>query len=137
MSSNSIHPVDRWHQMMEAGSIDGLYDLLTPDCVFWSPIVHTPQHGRDITYLYLSAAGQVFDTDFHYVRQLRDGEITMLEFECTLDEIHVNGIDLIQVTDNLISEFKVMVRPLRAVNQVHQRMMSMLSSIKLSQMKAE
>jgi hypothetical protein len=56
----------------------------------------------------------------------------MLEFECKLDDVQVNGIDLITVTDNLISEFKVMVRPLKAVNKVHERMMSMLETMKPS-----
>ena len=71
MSVNTPHAIDRWHEMMARGTTDGLHDLLHPDCVFWSPVVHTPQRGRDITFLYLSAAGQVFDTDFHYVRVAR------------------------------------------------------------------
>jgi len=130
MEAEALHAIDRWHDMMDRGTTEGLYDLLDPDCVFWSPVVHTPQKGRDITFLYLSAAGQVFDTDFHYVREVRDGNNAMLEFECTMDGIHVNGIDLIQVENNLIIEFKVMVRPLKAVNKVHERMMAMLEQLK-------
>lgn len=130
MEAEALHAIDRWHDMMDRGTTEGLYDLLDPDCVFWSPVVHTPQKGRDITFLYLSAAGQVFDTDFHYVREVRDGNNAMLEFECTMDGIHVNGIDLIQVENNLIVDFKVMVRPLKAVNKVHERMMAMLEQLK-------
>ena len=130
MTHTSTNAIDRWHEMMAAGSTDGLYDLLAPDCVFWSPVVHTPQQGRDITYLYLSAAGQVFNTDFRYVREVRDGDCAVLEFECTLDGIHVNGIDMIQVVDDQITEFKVMVRPLKAVNMVHEKMMAMLEQFK-------
>lgn len=130
MEAEALHAIDRWHDMMDRGTTEGLYDLLDPDCVFWSPVVHTPQKGRDITFLYLSAAGQVFDTDFHYVREVRDGNNAMLEFECTMDGIHVNGIDLIQVENNLIIDFKVMVRPLKAVNKVHERMMAMLEQLK-------
>ena len=130
MEAETLHAIDRWHDMMDRGTTEGLYDLLDPDCVFWSPVVHTPQKGRNITFLYLSAAGQVFDTDFHYVREVRDGNNAMLEFECTMDGIHVNGIDLIQVENNLIIEFKVMVRPLKAVNKVHERMMAMLEQLK-------
>ena len=92
--------------------------------------MHTPQRGRDITFLYLSAAGQVFNTDFRYVREVRQGDTAMLEVECTLDDTHVNGIDLIQTKDGLISEFKVMVRPLKAVNKVHEKMMAMLEAFK-------
>jgi hypothetical protein len=130
MEAEALHAIDRWHDMMDRGTTEGLYDLLDPECVFWSPVVHTPQKGRDITFLYLSAAGQVFDTDFHYVREVRDGNNAMLEFECTMDGIHVNGIDLIQVENNLIIDFKVMVRPLKAVNKVHERMMAMLEQLK-------
>ena len=130
MEAETLHAIDRWHDMMDRGTTEGLYDLLDPDCVFWSPVVHTPQKGRDITFLYLSAAGQVFDTDFHYVREVRDGNNAMLEFECTMDGIHVNGIDLIRVENNLIVDFKVMVRPLKAVNKVHERMMAMLEHLK-------
>lgn len=130
MEAETLHAIDRWHDMMDRGTTEGLYDLLDPDCVFWSPVVHTPQKGRDITFLYLSAAGQVFDTDFRYVREVRDGNNAMLEFECTMDGIHVNGIDLIRVENNLIVDFKVMVRPLKAVNKVHERMMAMLEQLK-------
>ncbi len=130
MTPVAKNAIDQWHEMMAEGTTDGLYDLLSPDCVFWSPVVHTPQQGRDITFLYLSAAGQVFNTDFRYVREVRQDETAMLEFECTLDDTHVNGIDLIQTKDGLISEFKVMVRPLKAVNKVHEKMMAMLEAFK-------
>ena len=130
MTPVAKNAIDQWHEMMAEGTTDGLYDLLSPDCVFWSPVVHTPQRGRDITFLYLSAAGQVFNTDFRYVREVRQDETAMLEFECTLDDTHVNGIDLIQTKDGLISEFKVMVRPLKAVNKVHEKMMAMLEAFK-------
>ena len=56
--------IDRWPDMMSSASYDSLFELLAEDCIFWSPVVHTPQRGRDITYLYLSAASQVFSGDF-------------------------------------------------------------------------
>jgi len=130
MDTVSQHPIDRWHNMMAEGTTEGLYELLSPDCVFWSPVVHSPQQGRDITFLYLSAAGQVFDSDFRYVREIRDGDSAMLEFECKVDDTHVNGIDLIRISGDHIVEFKVMVRPLKAVNKVHERMMAMLEAMK-------
>jgi hypothetical protein len=64
------------------------------------------------------------------VREVRDGDVAVLEFECSLDGIRVNGIDMIQVVDDQIIEFKVMVRPLKAVNKVHEKMMSMLEEFK-------
>ena len=93
-------------------------------------MVHTPQRGRDITFLYLSAASQVFDTDFRYVRQIVGQDSAMLEFECSIEGIHINGVDIIQVEQGQITDFKVMVRPLKAVHQVHERMMSMLETMK-------
>ena len=124
--------IERWHDMMSGSSQDGLFELLAEDCIFWSPVVHTPQRGRDITYLYLSAASQVFSDDFCYVSEMLDGSRAMLEFTCSIDDIQINGVDIIQVRDRQISEFKVMVRPLKAVNKVHERMMRMLEKLKAS-----
>ena len=124
--------IDRWYDMMSGSSHDGLFELLAEDCIFWSPVVHTPQRGRDITYLYLSAASQVFSDDFCYVSKMVDGSRAVLEFTCAIDDIQINGVDIIQVRDRQISEFKVMVRPLKAVNKVHERMMRMLEKLKAS-----
>jgi len=130
MNDTTIDAIDQWHKMMATGSYDGLYELLSRDCVFWSPVVHTPQQGRDVTLMYLTAAGQVFNTDFHYVREVRSGDTAVLEFECSVDDIQVNGIDMIQLENNQIIDFKVMIRPLKAVNQIHEKMMAMLAQAK-------
>ena len=132
MAQGTREVIDRWHDMMSASSHEGLFELLAEDCIFWSPVVHTPQRGRDITYLYLSAASQVFGGDFCYVSEMIDGSRAVLEFTCTIDDIQINGVDIIQVRDRQISEFKVMVRPLKAVNKVHEHMMSMLENLKAS-----
>ena len=124
--------IEKWHDMMTGSSHDGLFELLAEDCIFWSPVVHTPQRGRDITYLYLSAASQVFSDDFRYVSEMVDRSRAVLEFTCAIDDIQINGVDIIQVRDWQISEFKVMVRPLKAVNKVHERMMRMLEKLKAS-----
>ena len=120
---------ERWLGMMETGSQDGLWDLLDPDCVFWSPVVHTPQQGRPVSHAYLSAAGAVFNSGFRYTRQVVDGEHGVFEFECEIDGIHINGIDMITMRDGRIVEFKVMVRPLKAINMVHQKMMAALQQM--------
>ena len=124
--------IDRWQDMMSSASYDSLFELLAEDCIFWSPVVHTPQRGRDITYLYLSAASQVFSGDFCYVSEMVDANRAVLEFTCTIDDIQVNGVDIIQARGGQISEFKVMVRPLKAINKVHERMMSMLEDLRAS-----
>ena len=124
--------IERWYDMMSGFSHDGLFELLAEDCIFWSPVVHTPQRGRDITYLYLSAASQVFSDDFCYVSEMVNDSRAVLEFTCAIDDIQINGVDIIQIRDRQISEFKVMVRPLKAVNKVHERMMRMLEKLKAS-----
>ena len=121
---------DSWIKMMETGSHEGLWELLDPDCVFWSPIVHTPQEGRPISHAYLAAAGHVFNEGFHYTNSVIDGDHGVFEFECLMDGINVNGVDIITQRNNLIVEFKVMVRPLKAINMVHQKMMAMLQETK-------
>ena len=130
MSDMTVDAIDQWHQMMATGRYEGLQELLSHDCVFWSPVVHTPQRGRDLTFMYLTAAGKVFDTDFRYVREVKSGDTAVLEFECSVDDIHVNGIDMIRVENNQIIDFKVMIRPLKAVNKIHEKMMAMLAQIK-------
>jgi hypothetical protein len=83
---------------------------------------------------YLSAAGQTLGNDsFEYVRELVDGENAMIEFKTEMDGIEVNGIDLIRFDqDGMIVDFKVMVRPLKAVNKVWEQMGAMLERMKAS-----
>jgi len=119
----------RWYEVIEGGSSpEALAAIIREDAVFHSPVVHTPQSGRAIVVAYLSAAGQTLGNDgFEYVRELVDGENAMLEFTTEMDGIHVNGIDLIRFDDDgMIVDFKVMVRPLKAVNKVWEQMAAQL-----------
>lgn len=117
-----------WHRYMQTGDSALLADLIALDAVFHSPVVHTPQEGRAKVLMYLTAAGQVFaDTGFAYVRELVDGPEALLEFTATVDGIHVNGIDLIRFDlDGKIIDFKVMVRPLKAMNKLWEMMAAAL-----------
>ena len=126
------HPLDTWHQLVQNRDASGLNDLLADDVVFHSPVVHTPQHGRKLTAWYLSAAFSVFfNPTFRYVREIVGASDAMLEFETEIDGILVNGVDLIKWNDaGRIIEFKVMLRPLKAINLIHQRMGAMLQSSK-------
>jgi hypothetical protein len=132
MTDSIEHVLEKWHRVMASGTSEGLVELLSPACTFWSPVVHTPQQGGDITFLYLAAASQVFATDFHYVREVVQADSAMLEFECVIDDIQINGVDIIRVEAGQIVDFKVMVRPLKAVHKVHEQMMSMLETMKAS-----
>lgn len=120
-----------WHRYMATGDATLLSGLLAEDAVFHSPVVHTPQQGKDKVLAYLLAAGAVFggDTGFHYVRELVDGPEACLEFVATMDGIEVNGIDLIRFDlEGRIVDFKVMVRPLKAINMVWQKMAEALQN---------
>lgn len=122
--------LQRWHAVIESGSDPvALGAIIREDAVFHSPVVHTPQHGRALVVAYLAAAGQTLgNASFRYVRELIDGENALLEFETELDGIHVNGVDLIRFDDSgMIFDFKVMVRPLKAVNKVWEHMAAQLA----------
>ena len=136
-----------WHRFTHGELEGGLDRLLAEDCVFHSPVVHTPQVGREKTRTYLLAAclafgGEVTDwrigigrlgPGFRYVREIAAGNAAVLEFECEIDGVHVNGIDLIRFDEHgKIVDFKVMVRPLKAVNKVWEQMAAMLEAMKAS-----
>lgn len=122
--------MDTWHRVVKDRDVKALDTLLAPDAVFHSPVVHTPQAGRAITKAYLSAALQVLNNDsFRYVREVRQDQDAVLEFTLELDGIQVNGVDMIHWNEKgEITDFKVMLRPLKAVNIVHQKMGEMLQA---------
>jgi len=121
----------RWHAYMEHGGDPALLsELLADDAVFHSPVVHTPQVGKRIVMAYLVAASHVLGNDsFRYVRELVDGDEMMLEFVTEIDGISINGVDIIRF-DNAgkINDFKVMVRPLKAINKVWEMMAAQLQT---------
>jgi SnoaL-like domain len=124
------HPLEAWHRLVRTHDPSGLSALLADDAVFYSPVVHTPQRGRKLASWYLSAAFDVFfNPTFRYVREIVGSSDAMLEFETEIDGILVNGVDLIKWNESgQIVEFKVMLRPLKAINLIHQRMGAVLRS---------
>lgn len=128
----SQHPgVSAWHAYMGSGGDAALLaDLIAEDAVFHSPVVHSPQAGKAKVMLYLLSAAKVLGNDsFTYVRELVDGNDALLEFTSELDGIHVNGIDLIRFDDaGKIIDFKVMVRPVKAVNKLWDMMAAQLQA---------
>ena len=136
-----ISVVHHWHQHMAGQLPGGLDALLDDECVFLSPIVFTPQRGKELTKLYLGAAGQVFPGDstasketkkssFHYVREVVQGHDAVLEFETMIEGTQVNGVDMIKCNDEgRIVEFKVMIRPLKAIHLIHEQMKAMLEQM--------
>lgn len=131
MSEAATSGQAKWHAYFSGGKNPAaLRALLAEDAVFHSPVVHSPQVGRDKVFAYLDAAGHVLggEPSFTYVRELVDGNELMMEFTATIDGIFLNGIDLITFNDDgLIQDFKVMVRPLKAVNMLWEKMGAQLS----------
>ena len=137
--------IDGWHRFLKGELPGGLDELLHDDVVFLSPIVFSPQVGKDITTMYLTAAGTALAgkqgagastpkeeaKGFRYIKEVISGHHAVLEFETSIGDVAVNGVDIITCDDDgKIVEFKVMVRPLKAVNAVHAQMGAMLESMK-------
>lgn len=123
--------IRRWHAVAEARDVAGLADLLADNAVFESPVVHTPQEGRALTTKYLAAAFQVLNNEgFHYPNQWFGARSAVLEFATVIDGIAVNGIDMISWDEaDRITHFKVMIRPLKAINIVHEKMRETLMAM--------
>ena len=121
MTAPTLHT---WHELVRTRNSRGLDTLLADDVVFHSPVVHTPQVGKAITARYLTAAFHVFfNESFRYVREIVGPRDAALEFQVEIDGIAVNGIDLIRWNEEgRIVEFKVLIRPLKAINLIHQKM---------------
>ena len=143
-----MHAVEKWYEVIKSDNPDKYDEILAEDCVFYSPVVYTPQKGRELTKMYLMAAGGVFGGEdspkeildetspskFRYIKEIIGENSAVLEFESEIDGIYVNGIDLISWNEeNKITEFKVIVRPLQAVNKLHQQMQDMLEKMKTAQ----
>jgi hypothetical protein len=125
------HPIDAWHALAKARNPRALAALLADDVVFHSPVVHTPQRGKLLATQYLSGALMILGNDsFHYVREIRGERDALLEFELDLDGVAVNGVDLIRWNDaGQITDFKVMIRPLKAIQAVQQKMAELLAKM--------
>jgi hypothetical protein len=126
------NPAEIWHRVALSKDVGAIEKILHDDCVFESPVVHTPQVGKAITSKYLAAAGHTLGNNmFRYVGEWHRENSAILEFTAEIDGIKINGIDMISCDDDgLITHFKVMVRPLKAVNMLHQKMGEMLEKMK-------
>lgn len=124
----AIDTIATWHKLLATKDVGGLDALLADNAVFHSPVVHAPQVGKALTQRYLAAAFGVFgNASFRYVREVVGKSDAMLEFQVEIDAITVNGVDMIKWDgDGKITDFKVMIRPLKAINLIHQKMAATL-----------
>jgi len=127
--------IDRWHAVLRSRDFTALDGLIAEDATFHSPVVHTPQEGKAITIFYLTAAAHVLlESDFRYVREVIAERDAALEFTAEIEGVHVNGVDMIHWNaEGQIDDFKVLVRPLKAINLLHRLMGGMLDQMKTAQ----
>jgi len=126
----SNHTINTWHQLLKTRDSNGLQAILADDVVFHSPVMHTPQLGKALTTMYLTAAFHVFVNDtFHYVREVIGESDAVLEFSVIIDGVTVNGVDMIRWNpEGRIIDFKVMLRPVMAITLIQQKMTAMLKA---------
>ena len=127
-AKNLIH---KWHEVIESDDLKMLDEIIADDAIFSSPVVFKPMEGKEITMMYLNAAGQSFNMEkFKYTREIHDDMNSVLEFETYIDDISVNGVDMIEWNeDGKICNFKVMIRPFKAVQKVQEKMIEALESL--------
>jgi len=130
MTTPSI--IEKWHQLVETKDISLLDELLADDACMYSPVIHTVQKGKAITKMYLAGAAMTLANDqFKYVREVYDDGFAMLEFETEIEGIFINGVDMISWNeDEKITDFKVMIRPLKGINMLHKKMGEALEAFK-------
>lgn len=124
----ALDTVYRWRALVKSPNPASLDALLAEDVVFHSPVVHTPQNGKAVTVGYLNAAFQVlFNESFRYTREVIGTQDAVLEFQVEIEGIQVNGVDMMRWNESgQIVDFKVMIRPLKAINLIHQKMAALL-----------
>ena len=127
-AKNLIH---KWHGVINSDDLNALDSIIAEEAIFSSPVVFTPMIGKKITMMYLHAAGQSFNMEkFKYTKEIHDGMNSVLEFETYIDDIAVNGVDMIEWDeDGKISNFKVMIRPYKAVQKVQEKMVEALENL--------
>ena len=123
--------IKKWHKVVETDNLELLNDIIADNAIFSSPVVFKPMEGKEITMMYLNAAGESFNMEkFEYTKEIHDGMNSVLEFETYIDEISVNGVDMIEWNeDGKISNFKVMIRPYKAVQKVQEKMIEALDNL--------
>jgi len=123
----AMNTLETWHQIVKELSPERLDEVLAEDCVFYSPVLHTPQEGRELTKFYLAGVMTVFNNSFHYVKEVVTPEHAVLEFVCEIEGIVINGVDILTFDEaGKIAEFKVMIRPLKAINLLLEKMRALL-----------
>ena len=121
---SNLKGLDTWHDFVKNKNYENISDFIDENATLYSPIVFTPVKGSFMVGMYLMAASEIIaNGKFKYVREVVDSNNAILEFETEINGIIVEGVDMIKFTkEGKLKEIKVMVRPLQAVNVVHEKM---------------
>ncbi|WP_448212509.1 nuclear transport factor 2 family protein [Colwellia sp. MEBiC06753] len=127
--------LEQWHKMVTNRDASQLSQLIAENAALHSPVVHRPIEGKAMVKLYLTAAFHTFlNKHFQYVREFQANNSVVLEFTTEIDGIFINGIDMITWNnEGLITEFKVMIRPLKAVHLINDKMTELINQFKATQ----
>ena len=119
--------IKNWHNFVKTKQVSILDSLLSENIIFYSPVVHSPQKGLNIAKKYLEAASLVlFNSSFKYINETYDNNSAICEFECELNNIYINGVDIIEWENYKITSLKVMVRPLKGILLLKEKMAEIL-----------
>ncbi len=130
--------IEQWHQVVRSRDLSALPELVAENAVLYSPVIHRQIAGKKMVQMYLTAAFHTFLNDtFTYITeahaQPETGQKVVLEFTTQINGIFVNGIDMITFdSEGKIIEFKVMVRPFKALNLINEHMMASLEKLGMS-----
>lgn len=112
---------------LDGGDIEPLGQVLAPDVVFRSPVVHKPYEGREAAMTLLRAVVQVFE-DFRYVAETAGNGLHCYVFEARVGDRLLQGVDLVRYdTVGLVTELTVMVRPASGLTALGDAMREKLS----------
>jgi hypothetical protein len=126
--------LNKWHTLIENNAVSDISTLLADDVTLFSPVIHTPIKGKEMVSMYLTAAFHTFlNGSFNYDREFLSNNAAVLEFSLKIQDIDINGIDMITWNEQgKITEFKVMIRPYKALNMINDQMTAMLDQLKNS-----
>ena len=121
---NTLKGLNTWHNFVKNKNHENLSNFIDDNAVLYSPVVFKPIKGGFMVGMYLMAAAEIIgNSSFKYVREICDSENAILEFKTEINGITVEGVDMLKFTkEGKLKEIKVMIRPLKAVNIVHQKM---------------
>jgi hypothetical protein len=110
-----------WHRIVAEKDLAALGGVLAEDISLGAPPYWNRLEGRALVQHLL---GLIVDTisEFTYQREWQNGRELALEFTGRVDELELQGIDLISLDERMqISKFDVVMRPVNAVVALRER----------------